>query len=90
MSGNVWEWCWDRIYGDITTGTPSTGAASGSNRVNRGGSWNFYDTDGSCTVSSRSCDCPEDGATASARASAAATVFVSLVPGLNKKKLLTV
>ena len=49
MSGNVWEWCWDRWTDTITTSTPSTGAASGSNRVLRGGSWDDYDS--SCAVS---------------------------------------
>lgn len=49
MSGNVWEWCWD-LYSDITTSTPSSGAASGSNRVKRGGSWYYI---GVCYVSSR-------------------------------------
>ena len=42
MSGNVYEWCWDR-YGSISSDTPSSGAASGSNRCLRGGSW-FYDS----------------------------------------------
>ena len=43
MSGNVWEWCYDR-YGTVNTGTETapTGAASGSNRVGRGGSWSLY------------------------------------------------
>ena len=43
MSGNVWEWCFDR-YGAIEAGdvTDPTGAASGSNRVRRGGSWFNY------------------------------------------------
>jgi len=48
MSGNVWEWCWD-WQGSIDAGTASGGAASGSYRVNRGGSWN-RPADG-CTVS---------------------------------------
>jgi superfamily II DNA or RNA helicase/formylglycine-generating enzyme required for sulfatase activity/5-methylcytosine-specific restriction endonuclease McrA len=40
MHGNVCEWCQD-WYGDYPSGstTDPTGAASGSNRVSRGGSW---------------------------------------------------
>ena len=40
MSGNVWEWCWDR-YGSYESSsiTDPIGANSGSNRVLRGGSW---------------------------------------------------
>ena len=41
MSGNVWEWCWDR-YGTVETGTKPTGASSGSSRVRRGGGWDDY------------------------------------------------
>ena len=40
MSGNVAEWCWD--WSSNTTpagGQDPTGAAGGSNRVQRGGSW---------------------------------------------------
>jgi formylglycine-generating enzyme required for sulfatase activity len=39
MSGNVCEWCWDWWSDTISAGTPSTGAASGSTRVLRGGMW---------------------------------------------------
>jgi formylglycine-generating enzyme required for sulfatase activity len=40
MGGNVWEWCWDR-YGayESDAQTAPLGASSGSNRVDRGGSW---------------------------------------------------
>ena len=40
MSGNVWEWCWD-WKGSYSSGNQSDprGPASGSVRVNRGGSW---------------------------------------------------
>ena len=40
MSGNVWEWCFD-WHGNIKAGdvTDPEGAASGSYRVLRGGSW---------------------------------------------------
>jgi formylglycine-generating enzyme required for sulfatase activity/serine/threonine protein kinase len=42
MHGNVYEWCQDRsgIYPSGSTTDP-TGAASGSDRVIRGGSWNL-------------------------------------------------
>ncbi|MCK6690775.1 MAG: SUMF1/EgtB/PvdO family nonheme iron enzyme [Thermoanaerobaculia bacterium] len=40
MSGNVWEWCWDR-YGSYPSGpqTNPVGLDLGSRRVRRGGSW---------------------------------------------------
>ncbi len=42
MSGNVREWCWD-WYGSYSSGSQSDprGPASGSRRVNRGGSWYY-------------------------------------------------
>lgn len=38
MSGNVWEWCWDR-YAVIDEMTPIEGASFGDLRCCRGGSW---------------------------------------------------
>ncbi|MBQ0022005.1 MAG: SUMF1/EgtB/PvdO family nonheme iron enzyme [Prevotellaceae bacterium] len=42
MSGNVWEWCsdWKGSYSSSSQTNP-TGAASGTYRVRRGGSWYF-------------------------------------------------
>jgi len=43
MTGNVWEWCWDR-YGDLpnTPQTNPTGPVTGDYRIIRGGSWVNY------------------------------------------------
>jgi formylglycine-generating enzyme required for sulfatase activity len=52
MSGNVREWCWD-WWADYPAGarTDYAGAASGTDRVFRGGSWSFSMS--KCKVSSR-------------------------------------
>jgi formylglycine-generating enzyme required for sulfatase activity len=40
MSGNVWEWCWDRNAAyENEAQTDPVGASSGSGRVGRGGGW---------------------------------------------------
>lgn len=46
MSGNVWEWCNDWYHKNYYSKSPTSdpkGADSGSSRVLRGGSWNYYD-----------------------------------------------
>lgn len=50
MSGNVAEWCWDWYTSSISSSTDAAGAASGSFRVLRGGSW--YSADYFCKVDS--------------------------------------
>ena len=62
MSGNVREWCFDRYDNNPASNdaayeqggivTDPQGAASGSSRVERGGSWGYYDAS-YCTVGGR-------------------------------------
>ena len=54
MSGNVWEWCWD-WYGSINTTTSAIGATSGTNKVLRGGSWKYGDSNS--MLHHRTCHC---------------------------------
>ena len=44
MSGNVFEWCWDKYCTDNTGygDNPDGSSCGGSNRVSRGGSWNDF------------------------------------------------
>jgi formylglycine-generating enzyme required for sulfatase activity len=41
MAGNVFQWCWD-WYGTYAGGSDPRGPTSGTDRVLRGGGWDFY------------------------------------------------
>lgn len=55
MSGNLWEWCWDR-YGNITDDSSIYGSDSGFGRSLRGGSWLGAEED--CSVAVRGYSAP--------------------------------
>ncbi|PIE98759.1 MAG: hypothetical protein CR988_01950 [Treponema sp.] len=64
MSGNLWEWCFDRYDDDATKGdtgsgeqTDPLGMSSGSSRVLRGGSWDVIVEN--CMVGYRESDDPD-------------------------------
>jgi formylglycine-generating enzyme required for sulfatase activity len=62
MSGNVYEWCWDRYSKPLNTGeesNPAGPAEGGSGRVSRGGGWN--ENASNCSVSFRDAYSPSNG-----------------------------
>jgi formylglycine-generating enzyme len=62
MSGNVFEWCWDRfgLYASSPVKDPR-GPSKGSFRVMRGGAWG--NTDGECRPTFRAWISPKDSGT---------------------------
>lgn len=57
MSGNVWEWCWDRFDENYCRGAQARGPDSGSERVLRGGSWGSFPKD--CLAGNRFHNTPD-------------------------------
>ncbi len=59
MSGNVWEWCWDRMDSLYYAASPSNhpkGPDAGSHRILRGGGWNAQKI--ACRVKNRNSNVP--------------------------------
>jgi len=57
MAGNVFEWCWDRYGTPYAGGMDPHGNSAGSNRVIRGGSWDYGGAD-FCRSADRFYDSP--------------------------------
>jgi formylglycine-generating enzyme required for sulfatase activity len=56
VTGNVWEWCWDRYGANYYASSPSLnplGAPTGSLRIDRGGSWFRNSTNARTSVRGR-------------------------------------